>query len=58
MLDELAQVEIRSGRHCVHSWFNQTKIDSFARASFYLYNTKEEVKLMAETIKSIIEEFR
>jgi cysteine desulfurase/selenocysteine lyase len=58
MLDELAQIEVRSGRHCVHSWFNLRKVDSFARASFYLYNTKEEVKTMADTLRSIIEEFQ
>lgn len=57
MLDELANIAIRSGRHCVHSWFNSRGESSTARASFYLYNTKDEVKLMAETLEIVIEDF-
>ncbi|MBN1539673.1 MAG: cysteine desulfurase [Candidatus Thermoplasmatota archaeon] len=54
MLDELAGVAIRSGRHCVHSWFNGRGQDPSARASFYLYNTKEEVDVMADTLETIL----
>jgi cysteine desulfurase/selenocysteine lyase len=57
MLDELANIAIRSGRHCVHSWFNARKVESTARASFYLYNTREEIDLMADTLKTIIDDF-
>lgn len=57
MLDELANIAIRSGRHCVHSWFNSRGETSTARASFYLYNTKEEIKLMSDTLDIIIEDF-
>lgn len=57
MLDELAGVEIRSGRHCVHSWFNGRGQDPSARASFYLYNTKEEVDIMVETLEAILADF-
>ena len=57
MLDELAGIAIRSGRHCVHSWFNGRGEDSSARASFYLYNTKKEIDLLADTLSTIIEDF-
>lgn len=53
MLDELANVMVRSGQHCVHSWFNAHKIEGSVRASLYLYNTKEEAKVFVETLKQI-----
>ncbi len=54
LLDSYANIMIRSGRHCVHSWFNEHKIDGSARASFYLYNTEEEAKLFVEKTKEIL----
>ena len=51
LLDEAAGVMVRSGMHCVHSWFNAKGIDRGSlRASAYLYNTEDEVKLFAETL--------
>lgn len=55
MLDEAANIMIRSGQHCVHSWFNAHKIEGSARASLYLYNTKEEAEAFSETLKKIIQ---
>jgi cysteine desulfurase/selenocysteine lyase len=54
LLDSYANIMIRSGRHCVHSWFNANKIDGSARASFYLYNTEEEAKLFVDKTKEIL----
>jgi cysteine desulfurase / selenocysteine lyase len=54
MLDSYANIMIRSGRHCVHSWFNANNIEGSARASFYLYNTEEEAKLFIEKAKEIM----
>ena len=54
LLDSYANIMIRSGRHCVHSWFNANKIEGSARASFYLYNTEEEVKVFADKLKEIM----
>jgi len=54
MLDASANIMVRSGMHCVHSWFNAHDIKGSARASFYLYNTKEEAKLLVEEIKKIV----
>ncbi|MGV8140924.1 MAG: aminotransferase class V-fold PLP-dependent enzyme [Candidatus Woesearchaeota archaeon] len=53
MLDSYANIMIRSGRHCVHSWFNANNIDGSARASFYLYNTEDEAKIFVEKAKEI-----
>ena len=54
MLDTYANIMIRSGRHCVHSWYNANKIDGSARASVYLYNTEEEAKVFVEKAREIL----
>jgi len=53
MLDERANIMIRSGQHCVHSWFNAHGIEGSARVSLYLYNTKEEAKVFIDNMKEI-----
>jgi len=55
MLDEMANIEIRSGQHCVHSWFADKKIYNSARVSLYLYNTIEEAEAFITNLKKIIE---
>ena len=54
LLDSYANIMIRSGRHCVHSWFNANNIDGSARASFYLYNTEDEARTFALKLKEIL----
>ncbi|MFH1630762.1 MAG: aminotransferase class V-fold PLP-dependent enzyme [Candidatus Aenigmatarchaeota archaeon] len=54
MLDNTQNIFIRSGQHCVHSWFRSRKIEGSARASLYFYNTKEEAELFVETMKKIV----
>jgi cysteine desulfurase/selenocysteine lyase len=44
---------VRSGQHCVHSWFNESGIEGSVRASLYLYNTKEEVETFVEAAREI-----
>ena len=56
LLDEAAGVMVRSGMHCVHSWFNNKGLNRGSlRASAYLYNTKDEVKLFADTLVEAVE---
>ena len=56
LLDEAAGVMVRSGMHCVHSWFNDRRIDiGSLRASAYFYNTEDEVRLFAETLVEAVE---
>lgn len=54
MLDDMANVMIRSGQHCVHSWFNANKVKGSARVSLYLYNTMGEAKVFIDTLKEIL----
>jgi cysteine desulfurase/selenocysteine lyase len=53
MLDQMANVCVRSGQHCVHSWFNAHKITGSVRASVYFYNTLEEVEIFIDNLKKI-----
>jgi len=53
ILDDTENIMIRSGSHCVHSWFNSRGIQGSARASFYLYNTKEEVEKFVDALKKV-----
>lgn len=53
MLDQMANVLVRSGQHCVHSWFNARQIKGSVRVSAYFYNTLEEVNLLADCMKKI-----
>lgn len=52
-LDDIGNIMIRSGMHCVHSWFNAHNINGCARASFYMYNTAAEVDLLVEKLHEI-----
>ncbi len=57
IIDEMAQVQIRSGMHCMHPFFLSRKIDGCARASFYLYNTEEECRLFVDAVKLVASTF-
>lgn len=54
MLDEMANIEIRSGQHCVNSWFADKKIYNSARVSLYLYNTMAEAEAFITNLNKII----
>lgn len=55
MMDEIENICVRSGAHCVHSWFNSRGLRGSVRASLYLYNTQEECGKFLETLKRIID---
>ena len=58
LLDEAAGVMVRSGQHCVHSWFNaRGHSNGSLRASAYMYNTEEEANLFAETFSEAVHAF-
>ena len=58
LLDEAAAVMVRSGQHCVHSWFNSRGHENGSlRASAYIYNTEEEAKLFSDTLEEIVNAF-
>ena len=53
MLDQMANIAVRSGQHCVHSWFNARHLAGSVRASVYFYNTLEEVSVFVSSLKKI-----
>ena len=53
-LDEEYNIAIRSGMHCVHSWFNSRGIDGTARASAYLYNNESDVLSFTSAIEEML----
>ncbi len=44
-------VAIRSGHHCAQPLVERLGVPATARASFYLYNTEEEVERLAKSVK-------
>ncbi len=58
MLDEAANIAVRSGNHCVHSWLRAHGIKGTVRASFYLYNTETECDLFARTLSLVAAQVR
>ncbi len=54
MLSEMANISIRSGQHCVHSWFNGKKIYNSARVSLYIYNTMEDAEAFITNLNKIL----
>jgi len=54
LLDETANVMIRAGQHCVHSWFAACNIKTSARVSLYFYNTLEEAEIFIASLNKII----
>jgi cysteine desulfurase/selenocysteine lyase len=47
------KILVRSGAHCVHSWFNANNIKGSVRASFYLYNIEEEVSKFLDAMRKV-----
>jgi len=58
LLDTSHNLMIRAGKHCAHSWYNATGTDDSLRVSVYLYNTVEEIDLLARTLRDVVREFR
>ncbi len=46
-------IMIRSGFHCAQPFHERLGLKSSARASFYIYNTREEVEEFVEILKEI-----
>ena len=55
LLDETANCMLRSGMHCVHSWFADKKIEGGSlRSSAYFYNTEEEARTFVDSFSDIV----
>jgi cysteine desulfurase / selenocysteine lyase len=53
-LDVGYQVLVRSGRHCVHSWYDKHGIAGNVRASFYLYNNVADADALIEGTRELL----
>jgi cysteine desulfurase/selenocysteine lyase len=52
ILDEEG-ISIRSGQHCAQPLLERLGVPATCRASFYIYNTKEEIDLLIEALKKV-----
>jgi cysteine desulfurase/selenocysteine lyase len=57
ILDEMGGIMIRSGMHCTHPYFLSRKIDGAARASFYIYTSREDCKRFVHAVKETVRSF-
>jgi cysteine desulfurase/selenocysteine lyase len=53
ILDNSKNIMMRSGMHCCHPYFHSLGLEGCARASVYIYNTKEEVKLFTDAVREL-----
>jgi cysteine desulfurase / selenocysteine lyase len=53
MLSNRYNIMLRSGFHCAQPLHEALQLNQSARASFYLYNTVEEVETLVESIRTI-----
>ncbi|MDA0877380.1 MAG: aminotransferase class V-fold PLP-dependent enzyme [archaeon] len=55
LLDEAASVMVRSGRHCVHSWFEDRAVQGDSlRASAYFYTSEDDVKRFVDVFSEAV----
>lgn len=52
MLDK-ENIAVRSGMHCVHSWFNDKEERPGVRSSMHLYNDKNDIEKLTEEIEKL-----
>ncbi len=51
-------IAVRAGHHCAMPLHNKFNLPATARASFYLYNTRQEVDMLAESLYKVKTIFR
>jgi cysteine desulfurase/selenocysteine lyase len=56
ILDEHG-IAVRAGHHCAMPLHTRFNIPASTRASFYLYNTREEIDLLVEALKHVVKLF-
>lgn len=53
LLLDRKDIAVRSGMHCVHSWFADRGQDALVRASLHLYNDEGDVARLVDAVKEI-----
>ncbi len=56
VLEDLKDIQIRSGALCSHLFMYELPFNDILRVSTHLYNTEEEVKIFIETLSSVLSE--
>ena len=51
-------VAVRAGHHCAMPLHDFLGLRNSCRASFYLYNTEEEVDVLVEAVKAVVQKLR
>jgi cysteine desulfurase / selenocysteine lyase len=54
-LDEGHDVMVRSGMHCVHSWYERRGLSGNVRASFYLYNDRRDADALVAGLTELLD---
>jgi len=54
ILCQRENIMIRSGFHCAQPLHDRLRIPPSARASFYLYNTQDEIEIMMDLLKKVV----
>ena len=54
-LDEGYRVMVRSGMHCVHSWYRERSLPGSIRASFYLYTSPHDIDAFVAGVRELLE---
>ncbi|MEQ9302206.1 MAG: cysteine desulfurase [Cyclobacteriaceae bacterium] len=58
MMLDAKGIAVRTGHHCTQPLMDFFKIDGTARASFAVYNTKEEIDILVDGLKAIVAKMR
>ncbi|MBK6264781.1 cysteine desulfurase [Marivirga sp. S37H4] len=57
MMLDAKGIAVRTGHHCTQPLMDHYGIDGTIRASFSVYNTKEEIDFLADSLKDIVAKF-
>ncbi|PTB95848.1 cysteine desulfurase CsdA [Marivirga lumbricoides] len=57
MMLDAKGIAVRTGHHCTQPLMDHFGIEGTIRASFSVYNTKEEIDFLAESLKDIVSKF-
>lgn len=58
LLEDKHRTMVRSGDHCLHSWFNAHGVPGAVRASTYVYNTEQEVDAFVAAVADLMAALR
>lgn len=52
-LDKYYKIEVRAGMHCAYKVFEKLKINGTIRASFHVYNNKDEIDILIKALNHL-----